>query len=101
MRHRERSQWEKYRALGIRRFVIQQGVFGFGTTCALLMLVWGDLFDPPPPSNSHLITRTAITCMLMGLGWGMTVWWLMERRYRADVERKADQIIVGPPDRDK
>jgi hypothetical protein len=39
--------------------------------------------------------------MLIGLGWAMTLWWLMERRYRADVERKADQIIVGPPDRDK
>lgn len=66
------------RTLGVWDFVIQRGMFGFGTTFALLTLVW-DLYDGESITWDGVKFDIAIKVFVSGPLWGLWMWYYFSR----------------------
>ena len=80
--------WQANRESGRTRWVLTQGVMGWGTTMFLVMTALS-LFDGT--ADVHLRTRLIVGMIIWpiaGLVWGMLVWSWTERSYQKHVERR-------------
>ena len=80
---RSRELWKRTREAGMWSFVLTRGILSFGTSLALSFLVLSDWMDLAQPARGHRITLTAILCVGAGALWGVSVWRIMERHYKA------------------
>ncbi|WP_233171922.1 hypothetical protein [Dyella sp. ASV21] len=75
MRAKEFDRWAKIRQQGMWRFVLRSGLLFYGVPMFLIMT-----FLIPHPRLSH--AQSAALWLLAGLGYGMAMWVVQERRFR-------------------
>ncbi len=80
--------WAKTRARGMRRFILVNGVIGWGMTSGTLfsVLIW---FFNPGFNAAACIPVALLVFALLGVIWGWISWHAMEREFNASVEHRA------------
>lgn len=80
--------WQANKEIGRTRWVVTQGVMGWGTTMFLVMTALS-LFDGTADGQlrTHLIIGM-ITWPIAGFVWGILVWSWTEHSYQKHVERR-------------
>ena len=76
------KSWDTLRARGKWSFILIKGVLFWGGSMFVIMgLFLPSLTHSPNALTPRLLIANAVIWPLGGLLWGVTVWWLMERKY--------------------
>ncbi|GBD94771.1 hypothetical protein BMS3Abin05_02383 [bacterium BMS3Abin05] len=77
---KEIEKWEKTRLIGFWKFVIIHGAISWGILSGLFYFLITSIFLPSTPVTKNLIV-SLILFPVTGLFWGMTMWYVGEKRY--------------------
>ncbi|MDF2446661.1 MAG: hypothetical protein K0S46_1897 [Moraxellaceae bacterium] len=78
MKPKEMEQWEIAQAQGMGRFILLNGVLGYGVAMFIAMAFFV-LDDPKTPM---FLLGQAIVWLCGGTAFGAFMWYLQERRYK-------------------
>jgi hypothetical protein len=87
-REKRLRRWAKTRFRGVRRFILVNGVIGWGMTSGALFSVLMWFFNPGFNATAGLCVALILFTPL-GVIWGWIFWHAMERQFNASVERLA------------
>ena len=94
-KHCQRAHWEKMRSGGKVRYVIYQGVLGWGLFMAIAMTVYALVARTAEPWLS--IAANFVVYPLAGGLWGLWMWSSSERYYRQESEQFGLEVQPIPP----
>jgi hypothetical protein len=89
MEPESRKRWEQTRSIGFARFVLIFGVLMWGMTMTVVFLLaveW--LTNLLFGAHSLRVTGFALVGTLVGLLSGISIWFIMEQKYRKDEDNK-------------
>ena len=87
--------WSNLRALGLFRYTLLVGVMGWGSSCALLMIVLISSIGLHEHPLTHLILTVAILFPLAGIIFGSFMYSFNENRFQ-DLGGKTPQDVKNP-----
>jgi hypothetical protein len=82
------QSWEIQRRSGKRRFILTQGVLGWGCLMAFVLSTMSWINNSYTLSTRHLVANFLV-CPLGGLLFGLRLWNRMEKKYLMDANRKS------------
>jgi len=77
------EKWEKTRTIGFLKFIIIYGALSWGILSGLFYFLITRIFQPSTPVVKNLIV-SLILFPVAGLLWGMTMWYIGEKRYKRE-----------------
>ena len=93
MKTSEMEKWKKTRSKGKKKFIIQNGVLGWGLTTGIF---WSIIMNYTSESNSFpnfisLLIPALILFSIGGYFWGILVWNITEKKYQKTLKEKSNK----------
>lgn len=94
MKDRQREKWEKLRAKGKKKFVIYNGILGWGVPTAILFSLAMTFLDSYSVQIDKEFFKLLIISIILfpfgGIFWGLWVWAWSEKLYKANTNNKVE-----------
>jgi len=88
LNQKQKARWASIRQRGLTRFVIFNGMIGWGLSTAILFALLDTYFERKVIAFDAEFIENLVTSLIIfpvgGIVWGIVVWFWTEKSYRKD-----------------